>query len=128
MEEADKLCKRLAIIDHGKILTLDTPASLKKSLPGGDILDLHLGTGKELSGSFGNIEGVVRVEKVTGGASESGDEGGERLRLFVKSRDGLLDDVLHRLRELGADLKHVSLTSPSLEDVYIHLTGKELRE
>jgi len=89
---------------------------------------LHLGTGKELSGSFGNIEGVVRVEKVTGGASESGDEGGERLRLFVKSRDGLLDDVLHRLRELGADLKHVSLTSPSLEDVYIHLTGKELRE
>jgi ABC-2 type transport system ATP-binding protein len=126
MEEADKLCKRLAIIDHGKILTIDTPASLKKSLPGGDILDLHLAGGQDLAGRFGDIGGVARVEKVTAGASDGED--GERLRLFVKSRDGLLDDVLHRLRELGADLKHVSLTSPSLEDVYIHLTGKELRE
>ena len=40
MEEADRLCQRLAIVDHGKILTLDTPAALKKSLPGGQILDL----------------------------------------------------------------------------------------
>jgi hypothetical protein len=52
----------------------------------------------------------------------------ERLRLFVDPADGLLDRVLHAVRDAGADLDHVSLTAPSLEDVYIHLTGKELRE
>jgi ABC-2 type transport system ATP-binding protein len=124
MEEADRLCERLAIIDHGKILTIDTPASLKKSLPGGDILDLHVRSGADLGEGLATIPGVVRVEKV----GSRGDGDTERLRLFVKSRDGLLDDVLHRVRESGADLKHVSLTSPSLEDVYIHLTGKDLRE
>jgi hypothetical protein len=52
----------------------------------------------------------------------------ERLRLFVDPGDGLLDRVLHEVRDGGADLHHVNLAEPSLEDVYIHLTGKELRE
>ncbi|HWX25402.1 MAG TPA: ABC transporter ATP-binding protein [Vicinamibacteria bacterium] len=125
MEEADRLCERLAIIDHGKILTIDTPAELKRSLPGGDILDLLVRSGEPLGPRLSAIEGVVRVESV---AVPSDGDGAERLRLFVKSRNGLLDDVLHAVRKDGADLKHVSLTSPSLEDVYIHLTGKELRE
>jgi ABC-2 type transport system ATP-binding protein len=124
MEEADQLCQRLAIVDRGQILTLDTPASLKKSLPGGDILDLEVrSNASSPAGGLQAIPGVVRIEKV---AVE--DEGRERLRLFVESRDGLLDEVLHHLRASGRDLTHVSLTSPSLEDVYIHLTGKELRE
>src|SRR5207237_148272 len=71
------------------------------------------------------LPGVLRTEKV----SRTGDEDGlERLRLFVEPGDGLLDRVLLAVREGGADLHHVSLTTPSLEDVYIHLTGKELRE
>jgi hypothetical protein len=61
------------------------------------------------------------------------DEGGEgdgleRLRLFVDPAEGLLDRVLHAVRDGGADLHHVSLSQPSLEDVYIHLTGRGLRE
>ncbi len=60
--------------------------------------------------------------------AEARDDGLERLRLFVDARDGLLDRVLREVREGGGDLHHISLTSPSLEDVYIHLTGKELRE
>ena len=65
----------------------------------------------------------------TGSGRGGGDEeGGERLRLFVDPGDGLLDRVLQTVRAEGADLRHVSLTAPSLEDVYIHLTGKELRE
>jgi len=51
-----------------------------------------------------------------------------RLRLFVDTGNGLLDRVLGAVREGGSDLDHVSLTQPSLEDVYSHLTGKELRE
>jgi hypothetical protein len=65
------------------------------------------------------------VEKV---ASNGDADGLERLRLFVDPAEGLLDRVLRAVREGGADLRHVSLTPPSLEDVYIHLTGKELRD
>ena len=71
------------------------------------------------------LPGVLRVEKVTGTAQE---DGFERLRLFVDPKDGLLDRALQVVQGASADLHHVSLTQPSLEDVYIHLTGKELRE
>jgi ABC-2 type transport system ATP-binding protein len=125
MEEADRLCQRLAIIDHGKILTIDTPAALKKGLPGGRILDLWVRSDTPLAPRLEGVEGIARVEKI---AFEGDGENLERLHLFVDARDGLLDRVLHVVREQGGDLHHVSLMSPSLEDVYIHLTGKELRE
>ena len=125
MEEADRLCERLAIIDHGRILTVDTPAALKKGLPGGQILDVWLDAAAPLGPRLATIAGVIRVEAV----AKDGEGGaGERLRLFVDPGDGLLDRVLHAVRDEGGLLHHVSLTSPSLEDVYIHLTGKELRE
>jgi len=124
MEEADRLCQRLAVIDHGRILTLDTPAALKKTLPGAQVLDLWARSPTPLAPTLRGIPGVENLEPV---ATEDG-EGLERLRLFVDPADGLLDRVLHAAREAGADLRHVSLAQPSLEDVYIHLTGKELRE
>jgi ABC-2 type transport system ATP-binding protein len=123
MEEADRLCERLAIIDHGRILTLDTPVQLKRELPGGQILDLWATSASPLGPLLVDLPGVVRHEAV-----QAEDEGVERLRLFVDARDGLLDDVLRAARDAGAEVKHVSLTAPSLEDVYIHHTGKELRE
>jgi ABC-2 type transport system ATP-binding protein len=123
MEEADRLCQRVAIIDHGKILTLDTPAALKASLPGGHVLDLWAGAPQPLAPRLTALPGVVRVE-----AAPGGDGDGERLRLFVEPGDGLLDRVLHAVRDGGGDLRHVSLQAPSLEDVYVHLTGKGLRE
>jgi ABC-2 type transport system ATP-binding protein len=125
MEEADRLCQRLAIIDHGKILRLGTPAALKKALPGGRILDLWVRSAQPVAPRLESVAGVLRVEKVT---SQSDEDGLERLRLFVDAQDGLLDQVLQAVQGTGADLQHVSLTPPSLEDVYIHLTGKELRE
>jgi ABC-2 type transport system ATP-binding protein len=123
MEEADRLCERLAIIDHGRILAIDTPAQLKRELPGGQILDLWVASPAPLAPVLAGLPGVVRHEAV-----EAEDEGVERLRLFVDARTGLLDDVLLAARQAGADVRHVSLTAPSLEDVYIHHTGKELRE
>lgn len=126
MEEADRLCERLAIVDHGSILRLDTPAALKASLPGGEILDLWIKSRAPLAPTLATLSGVARVEAVAVDNVDNGDL--ERIRLFVAEREGLLDRVLAATREQGADLHHVSLTSPSLEDVYIHLTGKELRE
>jgi ABC-2 type transport system ATP-binding protein len=126
MEEADQLCQRLAIVDHGRILTIDTPANLKKSLPGGHILDLWARSSSALLPRLEVVPGVVRTETLADAAQDGQDV--QRLRLFVDARDGLLDRVLHEVREGGGDLRHVSLTQPSLEDVYIHLTGRELRE
>jgi ABC-2 type transport system ATP-binding protein len=126
MEEADRLCQRLAIIDHGKILTSDTPEALKRSLPGGQILDLWIKTADSLGPVLVQIEGVLRHEEIEVELEER--DGLKRLRLFVEPRDGVLDDILHAVREKKGMLHHVSLTTPSLEDLYIHLTGKELRE
>ena len=125
MEEADRLCERLAIIDHGTILTCDTPQNLKTSLPAGGILDVWARAEQPLLPRLQALPGVLRSEAV---ADAEGDAGLERLRLFVDPQDGLLDRVLREVRAHGADLHHISLTQPSLEDVYIHLTGKELRE
>jgi ABC-2 type transport system ATP-binding protein len=125
MEEADRLCQRLAIIDHGKILTLDTPAALKKSLPGAQVLDLWVHAPRPLAPRLSEVPGVLNLEAVAAGGE---GDGVERLRLFVDPADGLLDRVLHAVRDGGADLRHVNLAQPSLEDVYIHLTGRGLRE
>jgi ABC-2 type transport system ATP-binding protein len=125
MEEADRLCQRLAIIDHGRILQIDTPAALKKALPGGRILDLWVRSPEPIAPRLEALAGVLRIEKVS---TPGQSDGFERLRLFVDPKDGLLDRVLQVVQAASADLDHVSLAQPSLEDVYIHLTGKELRE
>lgn len=125
MEEADQLCERLAIVDHGEILTLDTPEALKATLPGAQVLDLWVRTPRSLAPELKTIPGVHRLEDV---ALPGDGDGLERLRLFVDPKDGLLDRVIHAVRDGQADLHHVNLAQPSLEDVYIHLTGKELRE
>jgi ABC-2 type transport system ATP-binding protein len=125
MEEADRLCQRLAIVDHGTILTLDTPAALKASLPGGRILDLWLRAALPLGPRLQAVAGVMKMEPVE---VDGVEDGLERLRLFVDPAEGLLDRVLREVKDGGGDLHHVSLSAPSLEDVYIHLTGKELRE
>jgi ABC-2 type transport system ATP-binding protein len=124
MEEADRLCGRVAIIDHGQILTVDTPEALKGSLPGAHVLDLDARAQSALAPLLERIPGVARVEVMPDGAGD----GYERLRLFVAPGDGLLDRVLHAVRDARGDLRHISLQAPSLEDVYVHLTGKELRE
>jgi ABC-2 type transport system ATP-binding protein len=128
MEEADRLCQRLAIVDHGRVLTLDTPAALKRSLPGAQVLDLWVRATQPLAPRLRPLAGVLNIEAVETPASEAAGDGLERLRLFVERGDGLLDRVLGAVREGGADLHHVSLAQPSLEDVYVHLTGRGLRE
>ncbi len=125
MEEADRLCQRLAIVDHGRILTVDTPSAHKKSLPGAQVLDLWFRAPQPLAPRLREVAGVLNLEPVEAGGE---GDGVERLRLFVDPGDGLLDRVLRAVREGGADLHHVNLAQPSLEDVYIHLTGRGLRE
>jgi ABC-2 type transport system ATP-binding protein len=125
MEEADRLCQRVAIVDHGRILTLDTPSALKRSLPGAQVLDLWAHAPQPLAPRLREVPGVINLEPLAAGAEA---DGLERLRLFVEPGEGLLDRVLGAVRGGGAELHHVNLSQPSLEDVYIHLTGRGLRE
>ncbi len=118
MEEADELCDRLAIIDHGKILVEDTPAALKASIGGDKIYDLRLRDANDtaqLTGRLRETSGVTAVEPIEGG-----------LRVLAKAQDGLLATVVTTANDFG--LRDVTTTEPSLETVFIRLTGRDLRE
>ena len=117
MEEADELCDRVAIIDHGKILVQDTPAALKSSVGAEKVYELHL---KEQSGcedllkSLPGISGVTHAEKI-----------GDGVRVFTKG-DGMLAEVIAAADPYG--LRDLTINETSLETVFIQLTGRDLRE
>jgi len=118
MEEADEICDRLAIIDHGKILVEDTPAALKASIGGDKIFDLRMNDPQanlSLEGRLRGTSGVTGVEPIEGG-----------LRVLARARDGLLASIVGTASEFG--LRDVTTTEPSLETVFIRLTGRDLRE
>ncbi len=118
MEEADELCGRLSIIDHGRILVEDTPAALKASVGGDKIYDLRLNAAvaaPALGERLQQLEGVTSVEK-----TETG------LRVLARAKDGLLAHVVTVANDFG--LRDLSTAEPSLETVFIRLTGRELRE
>ncbi len=117
MEEADELCDRLAIIDHGKILVEDTPAALKASIGGDKIFELRMGDSDlaPLQARLRELSGVNEVEPI-----------GSGLRVLAKAQDGVLASVVTTASQYG--LRDVVTTEPSLETVFIRLTGRDLRE
>ena len=118
MEEADELCDRVAIIDHGKILVEDTPSALKASVGGDKIYELRLDSSdhnEPLQQLLQQLSGVTGVEPIEGG-----------LRVLAKAQDGLLAGVVTTANGFG--LRDVMTTEPSLETVFIRLTGRDLRE
>jgi ABC-2 type transport system ATP-binding protein len=116
MEEADSLCERVAIIDHGKILVSDSPSALKRSIDAETIVEMRLDDPTDdLADRLRSVEGVESVEVMTDG-----------LRLFARSPDRLLPRVVEAAG--GHGLRDVSVTEPTLETVFIRLTGRELRE
>jgi ABC-2 type transport system ATP-binding protein len=119
MEEADRLCERVAIMDHGKILALDTPAALKQSI-GADTVVTVKATGDigRLADLLAReVEGVTRTRHVDGG-----------VELHVQGGDRLVPRVVMAAERGGFDLVDLSVSEPSLETVFINLTGKELRD
>ncbi len=118
MEEADELCERVAIIDHGKILVEDTPAALKASVGAGKIYELDLHDERAhatLPETLRAITGITAVEPTDAG-----------VRVFAQPLDGLLSEVVRAADPFG--LRDLTITEPSLETIFIRLTGRELRE
>jgi len=119
MEEADKLCDRVAIMDHGKILALDTPDALKQSV-GADTIVMVKATGdpRALADRLADqLDGVTRTRVV--------DEGVE---LHVKGAGRLVPRVVDAAESGSFEVVDLSVSEPSLETVFINLTGKDLRD
>jgi ABC-2 type transport system ATP-binding protein len=118
MEEADELCDRVAIIDHGRILVEDTPSALKNSVGAQRIYELDLRSREDSPELLQKLErraGIASVEKTQKG-----------MRIFAEGTEGLLSEVVHAASPYG--LRDLTITEPSLETVFIRLTGRELRE
>jgi ABC-2 type transport system ATP-binding protein len=116
MEEADQLCDRVAIIDHGKILVCDTPGNLKKKLGAETVIELNLDRAPDgLAGRIKRLSGVVSVDPSSDG-----------LRVLAKGGAAVLPKLVSAATRYG--LRDVSVTEPTLETVFISLTGRELRE
>lgn len=141
MEEADQLCERIAIMDKGKILVLNTAAELKKLVPGGTKLELRVHVPQLVSPSSAAtasssspiltalraIPGATKVEEV---ASPEGEEHSQDLhtfRLYAEDAGSLVVGATQALLETGAELRDLRIARPSLEDVFIYLTGRNLR-
>ncbi len=120
MAEADRLCDRIAIIDHGKIIALDTPAGLRRLLPAEAGLDLVLETTSDPAADFTGLPGVARVDTTSAGESRW------RVRLYGEHPD-LAEEALAATRSDGRGLVELRRIEGSLEDVFVHLTGREMR-
>ena len=118
MEEADELCDRVAIIDHGRILVEDTPAALKGSVGAQRVYALELAEHTELASLTSQLQalsGVVSAETTASG-----------VRVFARAVDGLLPEVIQFASRFG--LRDLTIQETSLETVFIRLTGRDLRE
>ncbi len=120
MDEADRLCDRLAIIDHGKIQALGTPQELKATVPGQDILTVHF---------MGEVDdALLAALKALPEVREAAREESHTARLILAGDVVPLDGVTEVSRARGNKLKSLTLLEPTLEDVFIHYTGRGLRD
>jgi len=116
MEEAERLCSRIAIIDFGKIKVIDTPANLKAMLKG-DVITVKADRPQELAGRLSEISFATSIESTDGS-----------LRLTVPDGEKLIPRLIEIASQSGVQVKSVSLHRPTLNDVFLHYTGREIRE
>src|SRR6202167_2451569 len=119
MEEADALCERLAIIDHGHVIAVGTPGQLKASIPGGFVLRLRFGNQTaDLLRRLQSLAGVREVRSTDGtGVDVYADRGGF-----------LLPEIATLGANSGAELSDAHILEPSLENLFLHHTGRSLRD
>jgi len=117
MEEADVLCDRIAIIDQGKIVALDTPQNLKDGL-GGDIIELEFNRKTDdQTKTLSSLPQVKDVKKI-----------GDMYRIKVSKGEKALPGIIENMLKLNLRISRVSLVKPTLDQVYLEYTGRSLRE
>jgi ABC-2 type transport system ATP-binding protein len=117
MDEAERLCDRLAIVDHGQIIAEGTPADLIVKLGGHHVVEFALSADSYAIGTWGSLPGVDSVRSDDGLVS-----------LSVREAHRTIPALLAKVEEQGSQLEHLTTRQASLEDVFVRLTGRHLRE
>lgn len=130
MDEADRMADRVAIIDHGKLLVLDTPQGLKKQVAEGDVVEIRVES-LEIRG-INQVKTLLesQFQKVTlqPDHGQAVDEGQGLISLRTMDAVGVLPAILDLLKTNGVQPSDVRIRENTLEDVFIQLTGRRLRE
>lgn len=118
MDEADKLCDRIAIVDHGKLVALDSPLKLKASIPAESFLEVSFSSIPP--GWESTLKGLPKVESVVVHDSV--------FRIASKDGAGTMMELVEASRRAGITVASLSVQSTSLDDVFTHYTGRQLRD
>jgi ABC-2 type transport system ATP-binding protein len=119
MEEADQLCDRIGIIDDGKIQVIDSPENLKKAM-GNEVISIIFEEGENRDSFLSELEKIEFVNKI--------NKDGSKLTLFASNGTEVIPKIFYISSKLNIKITSISLTQPTLDDVFISYTGHEIRD
>jgi len=119
MDEADRLCDRIAIVDHGKLVALDTPTALKASVPGSNVIEAQFeGAPADWEERLHQLNSVTSVQH----------EGAGMYRILTGNGSGTTTQLVEMAVQAGVGVKSLSVQNTTLDDVFVHYTGRQLRD
>lgn len=119
MDEADRLCDRIAIVDHGKLVALDTPAALKASVPGSNVIEAQFDRPPaDWEARLRSMNDVTSVQS----------EGADMYRVLTGNGSRTTTELVELAVQAGVGVKSLSVQNTTLDDVFVHYTGRQLRD
>lgn len=119
MDEADRLCDRIAIVDHGKLVALDSPRALKSSIPGSTVIEAQfMNAPEDWEGNLEQLSGVNKVQP----------EGNNMYRILTNDGSRTTTDLVETAVRRNVVIKSLTVQSTTLDDVFVHYTGRQLRD
>ncbi len=119
MEEADRLCDRIAIVDHGTLVALGTPVELKQSVPGSNVVEVQFAReADQWKARLEALPGVTEVQSQSAGV----------YRVLTSNGSQTTTQLVEMAASLGEQLSSLSVQNTSLDDVFVHYTGRQLRD
>jgi ABC-2 type transport system ATP-binding protein len=119
MDEADRLCDRIAIVDHGKLVALDTPTALKASVPGSNVIEAQFEhPPADWEQKLHGLTGVTSVQH----------EGADMYRVLTSNGSRTTTELVETAVQANVGVKSLSVQNTTLDDVFVHYTGRQLRD
>jgi ABC-2 type transport system ATP-binding protein len=119
MDEADRLCDRIAIVDHGQLVALDSPTALKNSVPGNNVVEAQFVSPPE--GWEQRLRALPGVESIK-------DQGGNTFRILTSTGTQTTTALVEAAAEADVEVRTLSVQNTTLDDVFVHYTGRQLRD
>ena len=119
MDEADRLCNRIAIVDHGKLVALDTPEALKASVPGSNVIEVQFDNSPpDWEQRLHALSGVTSVQH----------EGAGMYRVLTSNGSRTTTELVELAVTASVPVRTLSVQNTTLDDVFVHYTGRQLRD